>query len=159
MPFVDGAVLPVLGCVSSSAIARASGRASAGRAASWPVGGGAQDLSRRLTAWLRTAAREALAASAVGKAAVLGRAPAAIAVRDTRSRWGSCSSRGALSFSWRLVLAPPAVLDYVVAHEMAHLVVRGHGPDFWKTVAMLGHDVAEARAWLRRHGRDLFRYG
>ena len=90
---------------------------------------------------------------------MLGRAPSAIAVRDTRSRWGSCSSKGALSFSWRLVLAPPAVLDYVVAHEMAHLVVRGHGPDFWKTVTLLGGDVADARTWLRRHGRDLFRYG
>jgi predicted metal-dependent hydrolase len=157
--FADGAVLPVLGCdllVRHRTDQRAGVRQEGSILA---VGGGAQDLPRRLTAWLRAAARAALTASASGKAAVLGRSPAAIAVRDTRSRWGSCSSKGALSFSWRLIFAPPTVLDYVVAHEMAHLRVRGHGPDFWRTVALLGGDVEDARGWLRQHGRDLFRYG
>jgi predicted metal-dependent hydrolase len=93
------------------------------------------------------------------KAEHLGRPLLRISVRDVRSRWGSCSSAGALSFSWRLILAPPAVLDYVVAHEVAHLAERGHGPEFWRTVARLTEHMDAGRAWLRRHGRELFRYG
>ena len=92
------------------------------------------------------------------KAEHLGRPLLRISVR-ARSRWGSCSLSGALSFSWRLILAPPAVLDYVVAHEVAHLAERGHGPEFWRTVARLTEHMVAGRAWLRRHGRELFRYG
>ena len=88
------------------------------------------------------------------KAEHLGRPLLRISVR-ARSRWGSCSSAGALSFSWRLILAPPAVLDYVVAHEVAHLAERGHGPEFWRTVARLTEHMVAGRAWLRRHGREL----
>jgi predicted metal-dependent hydrolase len=93
------------------------------------------------------------------KTVLLGRAAGRISVRDPVSRWGSCAASGNLSFSWRLILAPEMVLDYVVAHEVAHLAVRGHGPLFWKTVAGLTEGTAEARAWLRRHGAGLHRYG
>ena len=76
-----------------------------------------------------------------------------------RCRWGSCSPRGQLSFSWRLILAPRHVIDYVVAHEVAHLKELNHGPRFWKLTAELTRDVEGARAWLNQHGPALHRYG
>ena len=80
-------------------------------------------------------------------------------MRDTRSRWGSCSADGKLSFSWRLVMAPEGVLDYVVAHEVVHLVERNHGSRFWDLVTRLTDDAGTARAWLNAHGARLHRYG
>ena len=80
-------------------------------------------------------------------------------MRDTRSRWGSCSAQGSLSFSWRLIFAPEPVLDYVVAHEVAHLVEMNHGPRFWALVARLVPDSAGPRAWLKRHRARLLSYG
>lgn len=82
-----------------------------------------------------------------------------ISVRDTRSRWGSCTATGDLSFSWRLVLAPPMVLRYVVAHELAHLAEMNHSPRFWAEVARLMPDYPSARDWLKRHGNGLHLYG
>ncbi|MFO1120623.1 MAG: YgjP-like metallopeptidase domain-containing protein [Rhodospirillales bacterium] len=123
------------------------------------VGGDAGSVPGRIRRWLRDEARRAIEARIVAKAALLPRLPAAISLRDTRSRWGSCSSGGRLSFSWRLILAPPPVLDYVVAHELAHLRHHGHGPAFWAAVDELSDQVRAARAWLRRHGSTLSRYG
>ena len=89
-------------------------------------------------------------------AAALGRSYQAIVLRDTRSRWGSCTSDGRLMFSWRLAMAPLAVLDYVAAHEVAHLRHMDHSPRFWAAVAGLVPDYAQHRDWLRRHdGRTL----
>jgi predicted metal-dependent hydrolase len=82
-----------------------------------------------------------------------------IAVRDQSSRWGSCSTTGVLSFSWRLVLAPPLVLDYVAAHEVAHLAEMNHGPRFWALVRQTMPEMDEAKLWLLRFGADLHRYG
>jgi predicted metal-dependent hydrolase len=82
-----------------------------------------------------------------------------VGVRDPKSRWGSCSSTGALSFSWRLVFAPEAVVDYVVAHEVAHLVEMNHSPRFWRVVASLVADSQTPRAWLKRHRLELMSYG
>jgi predicted metal-dependent hydrolase len=81
-----------------------------------------------------------------------------ISVRDQSSRWGSCSASGQLSFSWRLILAPSFVLDYVAAHEVAHLAQMNHGPKFWALVARHCLDLEKARVWIRRHGRDLHSY-
>ena len=93
----------------------------------------------------------------------LGREVTHISVRDTTSRWGSCTRSGRLSFSWRLILAPRPVLDYVVAHEVAHLKHMNHGAAFWQTVAGLlpegGDQPGSAREWLRRNGVVLHRYG
>lgn len=89
----------------------------------------------------------------------LGLLPAKITLRDTTSRWGSCSSAGALSFSWRLILAPPFVLDYLAAHETAHLLHMNHSPKFWATVAHLTAHTARAEAWLKAHGSGLLRFG
>lgn len=159
VPFADGAVLPVHGrslVVRHTQAGRAKVEESGNMLA---VGGEAEDIPRRIEAWLRGEARRVLTERAAAQAHRLGRSPSRIAIRDTRSRWGSCSSAGMLSFSWRLILAPPEVLDYVVAHEMAHLAQRGHGPEFWRVVARLTGHANAGRAWLRRHGRDLFRYG
>lgn len=108
-------------------------------------------------AFLKTEARAALVPAAERYAAELGRRPARITLRDTRSRWGSCSSTGALSFSWRLIMAPPEILDYVAAHEAAHLVEMNHSPRFWALVERLDPDWKDRRDWLRAHGARLQR--
>jgi len=82
-----------------------------------------------------------------------------IAVRDQATRWGSCSTTGVLSFSWRLVLAPPRILDYVAAHEVAHLVEMNHGARFWALVERLIPAMKEDKRWLQVYGLDLHRYG
>ena len=108
-----------------------------------------------LEAWFRERARAALLASIDRHAAVLGVTPASVTIRDTTSRWGSCSRRGALSFGWRLVLAPPGALEAVAAHELCHLRVFGHGPQFWALLETRIPDYAAWRRWLRRHGPEL----
>ncbi len=114
--------------------------------------------SRRIAQWLKLRARNRLAPAAEGYAAQLGRRVARVSLRDTRSRWGSCTSRGALSFSWRLAMAPLEVQDYVAAHEAAHLVEMNHSPRFWAKVDQLMPDWKRHRDWLRRQGRELHRY-
>jgi predicted metal-dependent hydrolase len=128
-------------------------------AAALRVGGGAEHVSRRVRDFLKALARREVSARAAAAAARIGARPSRIGVRDTATRWGSCSPAGALSFSWRLILAPEWVLDYVVAHEVAHLREMNHGPRFWALVRLLVPDPAKARAWLGRHGGDLHSYG
>lgn len=123
------------------------------------VSGEADHLSRRVTDWLKRRAREEISPRARAHARTLDRRVAKISIRDTTSRWGSCSSRAGLSFSWRLVLAPEAVLDYVCAHEAAHLVEMNHSPAFWRLVGRLVGDWEPHRRWLKRHGAGLHRYG
>jgi predicted metal-dependent hydrolase len=108
-------------------------------------------VARVLEAWLRERAAEAIDRAIEVHAPALGVAPAVIALRDPSSRWGSASKAGRLMFSWRLILAPPAALETVVVHELAHLRVFGHGPGFWKLVASRRPSHLQDRAWLRRH--------
>jgi predicted metal-dependent hydrolase len=112
-------------------------------------------LAAVLEAWLRVRARDAVEAAIVRHAGPLGVRPAAVAVRDTRSRWGSASRQGRIMLAWRLVLAPPAVLDTVVVHELCHLREFGHGPRFWDLVATRIPDYATHRRWLRAHATEL----
>jgi len=123
------------------------------------VSGRAEHLARRVRDWLKREARAVLTDEALAKAARLGHAVKRIGVRDTRSLWGSCAASGAISFCWRLILAPDFVRDYVVAHEVAHLVEKNHGLRFWRLVATLTDEMAAARAWLKRHGEALHRLG
>jgi len=159
VPLVDGQVIPVLG---RDYVLR---HCPDGRGSVWVEGGALmvagrpEHLARRVLDWLKRTARREIAERVHVKAASLARSPGRVTVRDTVSLWGSCAANGDLSFCWRLVLAPVHVLDYVVAHEVAHLVFRGHGPRFWKTVARLTPDPDAARAWLRRFGVGLHRYG
>ena len=78
-----------------------------------------------------------------------------ITVRDQKTRWGSCSSRGTLSFNYRLIFAPPVILDYVVVHELCHLTHMNHSKSFWNMVASVMPEYKECRKWLREHGQDL----
>jgi len=111
----------------------------------------------RLIALLKETARARLVAEADRQSAALGRPYGRITLRDTKSRWGSCSSRGDLMFSWRLIMAPPEVLDYVVAHEVAHLQEMNHSPAFWAVVAQLYPAYEAPRRWLRHEGSALLR--
>ena len=116
---------------------------------------GADRLAARLEAFLKVCARQRLQAATEGYAAQLGRPFRRITLRDTRSRWGSCAQDGSLSYNWRLIMAPPGVLDYVAAHEVAHLEQMNHSPAFWAVVAGLRPGYAAERAWLKRHGSAL----
>lgn len=78
-----------------------------------------------------------------------------ITIRDQKTRWGSCSARGTLSFNWRLMLAPPAILDYVVVHELCHLTHMNHSPAFWQAVEAVCPDYRDSRRWLKEHGQEL----
>ncbi len=108
-----------------------------------------------LEAWLREKARAAILREIDRHAAAMGVKPAAVTIRDTRSRWGSCSRERRLSFSWRLILAPPEALETVVIHELAHIRVFGHGPGFWAIVADRRPDHRTWRKWLREHSLEL----
>jgi len=122
------------------------------------VSGQKQHAERRVLDFLKREARRVLDERAMHHAAKIGIKPRRVTVRDTASRWGSCSAARSLSFSWRLILAPDYVLDYVVAHEVAHLKEMNHGPRFWKLVDLLVADVRRAQRWLAEHGSVLHRY-
>lgn len=123
------------------------------------VAGERPHVGRRVADFLRREARSDLDAASRRAADRLGVAVKRIAVRDPVSRWGSCSSAGVLSYSWRLILAPPFVLDYLAIHEVAHLVEMNHSPRFWRIVHRLCPETAQAKAWLDANGADLHRYG
>ncbi|MEN2495299.1 MAG: hypothetical protein TECD_01221 [Hyphomicrobiaceae bacterium hypho_1] len=112
-----------------------------------------------LRAWLILQARGDLEKRVILHTTSLGLKANRISVRDQASRWGSCSSSGNLSFSWRLVMAPPNILDYVVAHEVAHLAEMNHGPKFWNMVSAVCPNFNEAIQWLKVNGIELHRYG
>ncbi len=122
------------------------------------VHGRPEHLSRRIRDFLKEEARDILKKLSIEKLCRLGRAPAGIRVIDPKTRWGSCSPDGGLMFSWRLILAPPDVLDYVVAHEVAHCIHMNHGKKFWALCASLTKDAAAARRWLKTHGAVLMAY-
>ncbi|WP_426437999.1 M48 family metallopeptidase [Bradyrhizobium genosp. P] len=123
------------------------------------VAGDVEHMDRRVHDFLKREARKELQKAAQFYAAELGVRVKRISIRDQSSRWGSCTSAGSLSFSWRLILAPPFVLDYLAAHEVAHLVEMNHSPRFWRVVDKVCSSVARAKNWLDTHGNDLHRYG
>lgn len=114
-------------------------------------------MRRRLLDFLKASAREDLTLASERYAALMGVSYRRITIRDQRSRWGSCSASGDLSYSWRLILAPGYVLDYVAAHEVAHLRHLDHSPRFWRLVLTHCHGAARAKNWLRAHGQDVHR--
>ncbi|MEH6520285.1 M48 family metallopeptidase [Sulfitobacter sp.] len=122
------------------------------------VPGPPERMGKRLSAHLKELARDRLAGASDDYAARLGRGYTRLSLRDTRSRWGSCTSDGGLMYSWRLVMAPPEVLDYVAAHEVAHLAEMNHSAAFWAEVTRIYGDYSAARSWLRTHGSTLHRY-
>ncbi|MBE7199376.1 MAG: M48 family metallopeptidase [Parafilimonas terrae] len=120
---------------------------------------GEAHFSRRVREILTREARADILEAVERYSVRLGQRPARITLRDTRSRWGSCTARGELNFSWRLILAPPSVLDYLVAHEMAHLREMNHSTRFWAVAHDLCGHVDSAEAWLKRNGTELHRFG
>ncbi len=123
------------------------------------VGGSLAGLEVRLLNWFKKQARAIVNEVVEDFAPRLNLHPHRVMVRDTKSRWGSCSSRKTLSFSWRLILAPPEILRYVVAHEVAHLGEMNHGPEFWKLVESLYPDWRKSRRWLKTEGNGLMMIG
>jgi predicted metal-dependent hydrolase len=111
----------------------------------------------RVAAWLKVLARDRLARASTHYAGLVGRAYTTLALRDTRSRWGSCSPDGRLMYSWRLIMAPPSVLDYVAAHEVAHLVELNHSAAYWAIVDRIYPGWEVQRKWLHQHGQSLHR--
>jgi predicted metal-dependent hydrolase len=163
-PFADGAVVPLRG--EPHRIVHRRGL----RGTVWIeiggsgerllcVAGEAPHIDRRIGDYLRREARRELDAASRRCAAILGVGIKRVSVRDQSSRWGSCSTTGMLSFSWRLILAPGFVLTYLAAHEVAHLIEMNHSPRFWRLVERLHPDHERAKAWLDAHGSDLHRYG
>ena len=160
LPFVEGAIVPVFGIphrirrefdAGAPPVAIVDGEIR--------VRGEPEHLARRLRDHLVATARREFAHRARRFASRIGKSVARVSVRDTKSRWGSCSGRANLSFSWRLIFAPESVVDYVVAHEVAHLAEMNHGPRFWRLVERLSPGSAVPREWLRRHRNRLFSYG
>jgi predicted metal-dependent hydrolase len=119
------------------------------------VGGDRRSDASILERWMREVARDAIEGAVRAHAGAMGVQPATVTLRDPRTRWGSASRTGRLSFSWRLVLAPAAALETVVVHELAHLLVFGHGPTFWALVASRRPDHRVWRRWLHDHSTEL----
>lgn len=117
------------------------------------------DPSARIRRYLIEFARERITEMTLEKAAQIRRKVAAVDVRDTRSRWGSCGEDGRICFSWRLIFAPVKALDYVVAHEVAHLIHMDHSDNFWNVCERLSRDYDTGKDWMRDHGHDLMRFG
>jgi predicted metal-dependent hydrolase len=123
------------------------------------VPGAAEHRARRLIDWLKIEAARELDKRCKHHAANLGVTVKSISMRSQSTRWGSCSSTGKLNFNWRLILAPPFVLDYVAAHEVAHMLEMNHSQDFWTVVERTLPTMERGREWLRIHGRELMVYG
>ena len=161
LAFTDGVIIPLRG---EPHIIKCSG----GRrglvlldqiVASITVPGDEAHVNRRLTDWLKQQALKDLTLASEYYAHAMGVEYSALSIRDQSSRWGSCSAARALSYSWRLILTPRFVLDYVAAHEVAHIKEMNHGPGFWRLVLTHCKQAKEARDWLRHGARDLHRYG
>ena len=152
----DGVEVPVEG--ETRRISLTTGRRIQIDARTLYIPGPQERMAARTRSWLRTLARDRLVAASDHYAARLDLPYSRITLRDTRSRWGSCSSSGGLSYSWRLILAPPDVLRYVAAHEVAHLKEMNHSAAFWDVVERLMPDYQTHRGWLRQNGTALHRY-
>jgi predicted metal-dependent hydrolase len=166
-PFGPGAVIPLRG-VPHEIAHRPGARGTVWIEAAEGASGGAPRLcvtgeapfvARRVQDYLMREAKRDLQAAVARHAAALGVTVNRLTLRDTTTRWGSCSSAGALNFSWRLIMAPAFVLDYLAAHEVAHLVHMNHSAAFWAVTRRLVPDMDRAESWLKTFGVELMRFG
>jgi hypothetical protein len=166
IPFEDGAIVPMRG------VDHALAHRPAARGTVWIesreadavahrlcVAGAAEHMHRRVVDFFKREARRDLEEAVLRHTRALGLPSRGVGLRDTVSRWGSCSASGSLNFSWRLVMAPPFVLDYLAAHEVAHLEHLDHSPRFWTLTRRLCAATDRAEAWLSAHGAHLHKYG
>jgi len=163
IPFRAGKTLPIRGLdhhiIETGALRGLVRAKRIGEVRILEVPGSPEHVARRVTEFLKREARGDLEV-AVARHSTAARAQVRrISIKDTKSRWGSCSANGTLSFSWRLILAPPFVLDYLAAHEVAHLRELNHSHKFWRLTLSLFPRTDEAEAWMKRHGAQLHRYG
>lgn len=162
IPFADELELPLRGTphrITHRAGARGTVWTEGGEPPLICVAGKPEHLARRVRDFLKREAKRDLDAASRRYAAMLGVSIKRIAIRDQTSRWGSCTAAGVLSYSWRLILAPPAVLDYLAAHEVAHLVEMNHSARFWALLDRICPDWERAKRWLNAQGTALHRYG
>ena len=162
IPFAEGLELPLRGVPHRIVHRGTRGTVWTEAGADMPllcVAGERAHLARRLRDFLKREAKRDLEAATRRYATQLGVTVRRVAVRDQVSRWGSCTAAGVLSYSWRLILAPPYVLDYLTAHEVAHLVEMNHSRRFWRVVATICPEWQRAKGWLAAHGNALHRYG
>ena len=162
-PFLEGSVVPFKGVehiiLKADCVRGATKSVCIDGAWYLVVHGDTAHISRRITDFLRKEARADLVAAVQRHTSFLGVAARRVTLKDTTSRWGSCSSTGALNFSWRLVMAPPFVLEYLAAHEVAHLKHLDHSTAFWDLTRQLDPNMDNAEAWLKKFGHILHRYG
>ena len=146
-------------CIAPASAARCGPKRATAATRSSASPAALEHIDRRVHDFLKREARRDLHKAALAYAEALGVRVKRLSIRDQSSRWGSCTSAGSLSFSWRLILAPPFVLDYLAAHEVAHLVEMNHSSRFWRVVARVCPSVERAKRWLDTYGNDLHRYG
>lgn len=157
-PLADGQVIPVMG--KHYTIRHIGGRGVVRvESDTILVPGDSAFIKRRIIDWLKKRVRDKIHHLATRYAKAIGKSIQKISLRDTTSRWGSCSYGGNLSFSWRLVFAPLEVLEYVVIHEVAHLKHHDHSDAFWNVVAALCPDYKRQQHWLKKHGPTLHAFG
>jgi hypothetical protein len=163
-PFSPGAIIPLRG-IDHRIVSRRDKRGTV-----WTeiddsgerllcVAGDERHIARRISDYLKREVKTDLEIASWRAAEDLGVSFKRVSIRDPSSRWGSCSTTGVLSYSWRLIFAPPFVLDYLAAHETAHLIEMNHSRRFWRVVERVCPHVARAKSWLDAHGSDLHRYG
>ncbi len=158
IPFAPGTALPIAG--KNYTIEHAQGRGLTRlEGDKLIVHGGVEHISRRVRDFLKAEAYRHFKEISDRKAAQLKLPPVSIRILDPNTRWGSCGPDGRLMYSWRILLAPPEVMDYLVAHEVAHRVHLNHSRRFWALCASLTNDAAQSRRWLRKQGRKLLNYG
>lgn len=162
VPFEDGRIIPILGrdryidIYYDPDLKRTDVHLQAGFLT---VKTNKEDPSARIERYLRGIAKDVLTELSYQKAAQIRKRITSVSVRDTKSRWGSCAQGGSLSYSWRLIFAPTVAMDYVVAHEVAHLTHLNHSQKFWNLCRDLSDDYVEGEYWMRNHGHELMRYG
>jgi len=158
-PFAPGAVIPYHGIPTLLVHSGKLRDATHTRGQTIVTGGDKSQFARRIEDFLRNEARTHVLDRTEFYGRQIGKKPSRVTIKDTKSRWGSCTPERALSFSWRLVLAPAQVFDYVIAHECAHMKELNHGPRFWALVKKVDPNYEVHRAWLDQYGATLHAYG
>ncbi|MFA7275704.1 MAG: SprT family zinc-dependent metalloprotease [Pseudobdellovibrionaceae bacterium] len=161
IPFAHGAIIPIMGTPRTICLDKSGGKITTItiQSDSIHIASRSGDIAPRLTRHLKTIASEEFYSIALEKAARLNKPITQFTIRDMKTRWGSCSTDGKMTLSWRLIFAPPEAIDYVIAHEAAHLIHPNHSPRFWKLCENLCTDFKAGSAWMREHGASLAQYG